>query len=292
MIYKNCEIIFGSDGLIGSELQKVRTKYLFTVSRSINSKKKNHFSGDIRNISFVKKIYRKIKNNGFKKIVIYYLAGHSRIKYNSKKTDIIVKNTVIKLVNILNTFKGANVKIVIASSGSIYKPKKKQLTEKSKINPTNLYSSLKFLEENIAREFHRNHGTKIIIGRIFSIFSPNANNFFINDLKKKLLSKNKKIIFYGSGKQGRDYLIINDVCKALKIISQKGKSDNIYNICSGKYFHLRKIIEFFLLKTGNKKKIVWDKINKYHENDLFFGSNKKIVNLGFKPKILSYNDFL
>ena len=119
MIYKNCEIIFGSDGLIGSELQKVRTKYLFTVSRSINSKKKNHFSGDIRNISFVKKIYRKIKNNGFKKIVIYYLAGHSRIKYNSKKTDIIVKNTVIKLVNILNTFKGANVKIVIASSGSI-----------------------------------------------------------------------------------------------------------------------------------------------------------------------------
>lgn len=294
MSNNNCEIIFGSDGLIGSELKKIKSKNLFTVSRKIDFKKKNHFTGDISNLSFISKIHNKIKRLRFKKIIIYYLAGHSRTKYNVKNTDLILKKNINKLINVLNTFKGKNVRIIIASSGSVYKPIKKKLTETSNIEPSNFYSTIKFLEENIAREFCRNYGTEVIVGRIFSILSLNANNFFINDLKKKIASKNDTLIFFGSGKQGRDYLEIKDVCKALKIISKHGKSDNIYNVCSGKYFYMKQIINFLLskLNTKKKRKVVWDKINKYHENDLYYGSNQKIKKIGFKPKILSLKDLV
>ena len=289
----SCEIIFGSDGLIGSELKKIKSKNLFTVSRKIDYKKKNHFAGDLYNLSFISKIHNRINKLRFKKIIIYYLAGHSRTEYNKKKTDLILKKSIRKLINILNTFKGKNVRIIIASSGSVYKPIKQKLTETSKIEPSNFYSTIKFLEENIAREFCRNYGTEVIVGRIFSILSLNANNFFINDLKKKIASKNNTLIFFGSGKQGRDYLEIKDVCKALKIISKHGKSDNIYNICSGKYFYMRRIVDFLLSKLNTKKrKVVWDKINKYHENDFYYGSNQKIRKLGFKPKILSLKDLV
>jgi nucleoside-diphosphate-sugar epimerase len=291
--YNNCEIIFGSDGLIGLELKKIKSKNLFTVSRKKNLKKKNHFTGDINNLSFISKIHDKIKRQRFKNIIIYYLAGHSRTKYNVKKPDLIIKKSISKLINVLNTFKGKNVKIIIASSGSVYKPIKQKLTETSKVEPTNFYSSIKFLEENIAREFSRNYGTQVIVGRIFSILSLNANNFFINDLKKKIASNNNTLTFFGSGKQGRDYLEIKDVCKALKIISKNGKSDNIYNICSGKFFYMKQIIDFLLSKLSNKKrKVVWDKINKYHENDFYYGSNQKIKKLGFKPKILTLKDLI
>ena len=289
----NCEIIFGSDGLIGTELKKIKSKNLFTVSRKIDLKKKNHFKGDINNLSFIIKIYSKIKRMGFKNITIFYLAGHSRTKYNKKNSGLILKKSINKLVNILSIFKGKNVRIVIASSGSIYKPTKGKLTESSKIEPLNFYSTVKFLEENIAREFCRNYGTEIIVGRIFSILSLNANNFFINDLKKKIVSNYDTLTFFGSGKQGRDYLDIKDVCKALKIISKNGKSDNIYNICSGKYFYMKQIINFFLSAYNIKKrKIIWNKNNEFHENDFYYGSNHKIKKLGFKPKILSLRDLL
>ena len=248
MSNNKCEIIFGSDGLIGSELKKLKSKNLFTVSRKIDLKKKNHFRGDINNIKFISKIHNYISTQGFKKITIYYLAGHSRTRYNLKKSDIILKKSITKLINILNIFKGKNIRIIIASSGSVYKPCKQKLKETSKVEPTNFYSIIKFLEENIAREFSRNYGTQVIVARIFSTFSLNSKNFFINDLKKKLASKNDMLTFYGSGKQGRDYLDIKDVCKALKIISRKGKSNNIYNVCSGKYFYMKQIIDFSLSK--------------------------------------------
>lgn len=293
MSNNTCEIIFGSDGLIGSELKKIKSKNLFTVSRNIDFKNKNHYTGDISNLSFINKIHNKTKKLGFKNIIIYYLAGHSRIKYNVKKSDLILKKSISKLINILNTFKGKNVRIIIASSGSVYKPIKQKLTEISKVEPTNFYSTVKFLEENIAKEFCRIYGTQVIVGRIFSILSLKSNNFFINDLKKKIASDKNTLTFFGSGKQGRDYLEINDVCKALKIISKNGKSNNIYNICSGKYFYMKQIIDFLLSKLSNKKrKVVWNKINKYHENDFYFGSNQKIKKLGFKPKILSLKDLI
>ena len=228
----------------------------------------------------------------FKNITIFYLAGHSRTKYNKKNTGLILKKSINKLVNILSIFKGKNVRIIIASSGSIYKPTKEKLTEASKIEPSNFYSTVKFLEENIAREFCRNYGTEVIVGRIFSVLSLSANNFFINDLKKKIASNDNTLTFFGSGKQGRDYLDILDVCKALKILSKYGKSNNNYNICSGKYFYMKQIINFFLSSYNIKKKIVWNKNNEFNENDFYYGSNKKIKKLGFKPKILSLRDLL
>lgn len=286
---KTCKIIFGSDGLIGSELfKKIQSKHTFTVSRKKNNKK-NHFFGDISNFNFIKKIKKKLKIK-YTKYSIFYLCGHSRVKYNKYDIKNLSIKNIRKLTNILDIFRGPNVKIVLASSGSVYDPLKKKLNEESKVQPKNYYTSMKFFEENIALEYFRNFKTKIIIARIFSIYAKNAKNFFLSDAKKKLMSKKKKISFYGSGKQARDYLYIEDICEGLHILLNKGKFGEIYNICSGKFFYIKKILDKLNKKQKIPKNIFWNKINKFFENDFWYGSNHKIKKIGFLPKKIKLID--
>lgn len=288
---KNCKIIIGSDGLIGSELAKsIKSQNIFTVSKK-KKKAKNHFHGNLENLSFIKKIYNNLKKK-YKKFTIFYLAGHSRVKYNKERIRNLSLSSVIKLTNILDIFKGSNIKIILSSSGSVYLPSNKPLKESSKVCPLNFYSTLKIFEENIALEYLRNYKTKVVIARIFSIIS-NSKNFFLTNAKQKLTSKKKKLVFYGSGYQARDYTHISDVCFGLNILAKRGKTGQIYNICSGKYHYLKNILKLINKeKNNNKKVIIWNKINNYYENDFWYGSNYKIRKLGYKYKLIKQTDFL
>jgi len=291
---KKLQVIIGSDGLIGQKLSKnLKSENIITISKKKKPSNKHHYSGNIENLNFLKKTHNLLKKKKIKKIIVYYLAGHSRARYNKNKLRNILISTTKKLTNILETFKGPNVKIILCSSGSVYAPNKTKLNESSKVKPLSLYSNIKLLEENIALEYARNLKTKIVIGRIFSIYAPNAKNFFINDAKSKMKSNKTKITFNGSGKQARDYLHLNDVCEGLKILSVKGKTNQIYNICSGKFYYLKEILST-INKTfcNNSKTIFWNNDNEFNENDFWYGSNNKIKKLGFHPYTLKLKDFL
>ncbi len=287
---KICKIIVGSDGLIGSELVKsFKNQIFFTISRK-KKKYQNHFNCNLENLNALKKIHSKLKKK-YKKFLIFYLAGNSRVRYERKDIRKLSISSIKKILNILNTFQGPNVKIILPSSGSVYASSKKILKEDSKIAPSNFYSSLKYFEENIATEYFRNFKTKVVIARIFSIFSNNKNFFFMDAINKFNLKK-KKIIFFGSGKQVRDYSYLNDVCCGLNILAKKGVPGQIYNISTGKYHYLKNILNLINKKMYNNSKIIlWDKTNSYYENDFWYGSNRKIIKLGYKYKIVKAADF-
>ena len=82
------------------------------------------------------------------------------------------------------------------------------------------------------------------------------------------------------------------VCCGLNILAKKGVPGQIYNISTGKYHYLKNILNLINKKMYNNSKIIlWDKTNSYYENDFWYGSNKKIIKLGYKYKIVKAADF-
>jgi dTDP-glucose 4,6-dehydratase len=78
--------------------------------------------------------------------------------------------------------------------------------------------------------YHRTYGLPITISR-------SNNNYGPYQYKEKLIPlviskalKNERIPIYGDGKQIRNWIYVEDCCKAIDSIVRKGKDGSIYNI--------------------------------------------------------------
>jgi hypothetical protein len=130
--------------------------------------------------------------------------------------------------------------------------------------------------------------SKIIpcIGRIFSFTSSKQDkNFIIPSILTKLRNNNKEIKFQNL-RHIRDFLPINIIIKAIKLLSIK-KVEGIFNICSSRKVDLQNLtIE---LNQKYKKKITFSNNTK---KSVLFGCNKKLINLGWKIDTIKYSNYL
>ena len=102
--------------------------------------------------------------------------------------------------------------------------------EDSKLNPTNPYAATKASAELLANSFSNTYDSDVIITRCTNNYGPRQ---FPEKLIPKtiiLLNQNKKIPLYGTGKNIRDWIFVEDHCDAVLRILQKGKSGESYNI--------------------------------------------------------------
>ena len=119
--------------------------------------------------------------------------------------------------------------------------------EDSKLNPTNPYAATKASAELLANSFSNTYDSDVIITRCTNNYGPRQ---FPEKLIPKtiiLLNQNKKIPLYGTGKNIRDWIFVEDHCDAVLRILQKGKSGESYNISADNEIDnitiVRKIIE-------------------------------------------------
>ena len=117
------------------------------------------------------------------------------------------------------------------------------------------------------------------IGRIFSYTSQNRiSHFFTPGLFYKIKKSRQKTITFEGLKHFRDFLSINDIINAIRILCIK-KGTGIYNIGSSKKFHLETIAKFF---AKNLKKSFFIKSSKSFT--YLISDNKKLIKLGWNPK--------
>ena len=139
------------------------------------------------------------------------------------------------------------------------------------------------MEENLLKSKNK---LNVGIGRIFNYYNKsNKKGYFLNDIKSKLKSKNKIIIFNNVNTY-RDFIETKDIILALNhMIVKKLKGD--YNICSGKKIYLKKIILYVNRKIN--KKILF-----LHNKQLdLIGDNSKLKKTGWSTKYeIKYSNFV
>lgn len=116
--------------------------------------------------------------------------------------------------------------------GSLAIDSKDRFNEKSCYNPRNPYSSTKAAADFLIKSYVNTYGIKTTISNC-------SNNFGPNQHPEKLIPKtilnalsNMKIPIYGNGKQVRDWIYVEDHCRALDLILKKGKIGETYLISS------------------------------------------------------------
>jgi len=174
---------------------------------------------------------------------IINFAAESHVDRSIANPEIFVTTNVMGTVNLLQRAKEAwydagqktwksRKKYVQVSTDEVYGALGAEgfFTETTPINPHSPYSSSKASADHFVKAFHDTYGMPVNITRC-------SNNYGQYQFPEKLIplminnAKNHKPLpVYGDGMQIRDWLFVEDHCKAIDMVATGGKVGEVYNI--------------------------------------------------------------
>ena len=174
---------------------------------------------------------------------IINFAAESHVDRSIANPEIFVTTNVMGTVNLLQRAKEAwydagqktwkaGKKYVQVSTDEVYGALGAEgfFTETTPINPHSPYSSSKASADHFVKAFHDTYGMPVNITRC-------SNNYGQYQFPEKLIplminnAKNhKQLPVYGDGMQIRDWLFVEDHCKAIDMVATGGKIGEVYNI--------------------------------------------------------------
>lgn len=103
-------------------------------------------------------------------------------------------------------------------------------TEKSPYAPNNPYSASKAAADLLVRSYHKTYGLNSVTVNCSNNFGPRQHSEkLIPVIILKALS-GEDIPLYGNGKNIRDWIYVEDYCKALDLVFQEAKNGETYNV--------------------------------------------------------------
>jgi GDP-4-dehydro-6-deoxy-D-mannose reductase len=182
-------------------------------------------------------------------------------------------------------------RFLIISSGTLYDPKEQlPLNEDSRVSPNSPYAVSKMGQEQMAM-YYQSRGFESIIARTFNHVGPGQDlGFIFPDLSHQIISVekgDKKEINVGNLDSKRDYTDVRDIVRAYRLLIDKGKAGEIYNVCSSKALSGHEILNGLVAQTNINPQIVEDS-SKMRPSDtpIVYGSHHKLTtDTGWKPEI-------
>lgn len=159
-----------------------------------------------------------------------------------------------------------------------------RFTEDSPISPNSPYAASKAAAELLCYSYWRTYDIPILITRC-------SNNYGPFQFPEKLIPlvitntlENKMIPVYGDGKNIRDWVYVEDHCRALGLVIQQGRVGEIYNISGDNErsnLELVKRILGIMGKPESLMKFVEDRLG--HDRRYALDASKIQHELGWRP---------
>ena len=223
---------------VDAELMGSNQKNLFEINQSPNY---NFVKGNITN----KNLMEKLINDAD---CIVNFAAESFVDRSILDSNQFLVSNIRGTYTILEILRNHQKRMIQISTDEVYGSLKiGSATEDSKFNPSNPYAATKASAELLVNSYVATYGLDCIITRCTNNFGP--RQFYEKLIPKTIIlaEQNKKIPIYGTGKNIRDWIYVDDHCDAVYKVLTEGKTGNSYNISSNNEFDnltiVKKILE-------------------------------------------------
>ena len=178
------------------------------------------------------------------KDVLYFISTTTNQSiFSDLHVDIDTNLTL--LMDVLSNCRDKDITFNFVSSGFVYGNDVLDAKETDCCNPTGFYSITKRTAEQLLISYCNTFGVKYRIFRVGNVYgldptiTPGKNvlGFMIS-----LMKKNKDIKLFGGGDFQKDYMFVDDICRAIKFLIKKSDKNQIYNIATGKSMSFKDIL--------------------------------------------------
>jgi len=176
-------------------------------------------------------------------------AAESHVDRSISNARPFMDSNIMGVFTILEIIKQQKKKFIHISTDEVFGSLKTGSADESyKLNPSSPYASSKASAELLINSYFVTYGIDVLITRC-------TNNYGSRQLQEKLIPKtiirahkNKRIPIYGSGKNIRDWIFVEDHCNAVIKVLQEGKPGESYNISASNEQEntaiIKKILEY------------------------------------------------
>lgn len=280
-------LITGVNGFLANRLIDFTGKETFGTSRGDNekaTKKCTILYGDILDIEFLKRVI-----SDYEIEVIFHLAAQSIVRIANTNPLFCFQNNVIGTANVLEAVRQINpkIKVVCASSDKAYGDHETlPYTEDMALQSGDPYSTSKAAADLVAQSYHKTYGLNVNIIRSANIYGHGDMNLsrLIPNTIVKILKGEKPIIYSGVMDYKREFIFVDDVCKAYTAVAERGKAGEAYNAGTSSVFRVGDIVEKIceMMNWANGIDIVE---KSFPEIKTQYLSSKKIDSVGWSPQV-------
>ena len=217
---------------------------------------------------------------------IFHLAAQSSPALSFKKPQETFEINLIGTVNLLESLRAVKDKcrLVLVSSCEVYGPtgSDQPLSETQVYNPISPYASSKVFQEITCLQYHKTYGLDAVVARPFPHTGPGqppsfAMPSFARQIAEIEQGKKEAVIKVGNLSARRDISDVRDVVQAYRLLAEKGRSGEIYNICSGQTIRMEDALKKLLQLSSKDVRIETDpELLRPADVPVLWGDNKKI----------------
>ncbi len=259
---------------------------LLTLSTVMNNPRFRFVKGDICDEQLVLELFK----NESPDIVINF-AAESHVDKSIDSPQIFLQTNIIGTAVLMDACRKYAIKRFHQVStdevyGDLpYDSPNSFFTETTPLKPNSPYSSSKAAADLLVQAYHRTYGLPVSISRC-------SNNYGPYQFPEKLIPlmilnalQDKPLPVYGDGQNIRDWLYVEDHCKAIDLIIHKGRNGEVYNIGGHNEMRNIDIVKIICRELGKPESLItFVEDRKGHDRRYAIDAKKIERELGWKPE--------
>ena len=160
-------------------------------------------------------------------------------------------------------------------------------SEETILDPRSPYAASKASADHFVAAYANTFGVSAIILRCTNNYGPFQFPEKLVPLMIANAQENKALPIYGDRMQERDWLFVEDYCRAILLALEKGKAGEVYNVSAGAPQPNLKIVKTILKHLGKPETLIqYVKDRPGHDRRYALDSSKIQRELGWQPQVL------
>jgi dTDP-glucose 4,6-dehydratase len=213
-------------------------------------------------------------------------AAESHVDRSVDSPEDFIRTDVTGTFVLLEACRDAGIRMVQISTDEVYGSiDEGTFTEQSHLDPSSPYSASKASGDLLVSAFHKTYGLEALIVRA-------SNNYGTRQHPEKLIPltilnalHGDPIPIYGDGKQVRNWLFVEDFCRAIETVLKTGLAGEVYNVGGPDEVENIEVVERILDLTGADRDLISFVADRPGHDVRYSLSSGKTEALGWKAEV-------
>jgi len=240
--------------------------------------------GDIRDRGLVRSLLADERLDA-----VVHFAAESHVDRSVEGPEVFVSTNVLGTEILLEEARAAGVaRFVMVSTDEVYGSlgETGRFTEDTPLAPNSPYAASKAAADLLCRAFHRTWGFPVMTTRC-------SNNYGAYQFPEKLIPlmianalEDRPLPVYGDGRNVRDWLWVEDHCRAVDTVLRRGEPGRIYNVGGGNELANIDLVTLLVDRLGKPRDLITFVADRPgHDRRYAIDAGRIAAELGWAPTV-------